>query len=176
MQRKVFSPYEIGDMLFPINRKIKNINRGGCGVFAAALCSELLKRGYNVKIVALSPWSIGTYQKRQHKHFNCSLTHSRLNGKEPTMAAHSHYMVKLGKYLIDSRGAFELIKDSTNGSKFVEYGEDFCTYYVIGGVSLPNMQYLNQDSGSWNNSFNRRSIKSVNKYVSEQIRKLYNAK
>lgn len=168
MKTKI-TPHEIADMLRPINRKIKNINKGGCGIFAVALCKELLKRGYNAKILSLQSESISIYTKKDYQYsFLAKLRNDHKAKKEPRNGAKGHYMVQIGSYAIDSRGAFKIQKRSFN--KYICY--DIHIVNILGTIPLADLQYLNKFAWAWNDTFRRTSKGSIEKLIKEQLKKI----
>lgn len=168
------TPHEISDMLFPINNRIKWVNNGGCGIVAAALYRELVKYGLKPTIVSLEDDELNTYHIKEYsKEFLPMLNMNRKTGTEPDRGAHAHYMIKLGNYIIDTRGSFKIQKDD-KGLKFINYPPCHCDLYLLGTISVENLEYLNGIRWAWCSKFRRASAPNVQRLVKQQVAKIFN--
>jgi hypothetical protein len=175
MVKKV-TPNEIADMLFPINKRIKRINSGGCGIFAVALCRELLKRGIKAKTITFEEHYVNEWDKKEYKNVLHNLRRSKELKIEPYRGAHSHYMVKVGPYVIDSRGAFKIKSINKKGtlSKRIEYTPCFSQeLFLLGTIPVDDLNYLNSMGWAWNDAFRRSSKRFVEQRIKEQLKKLF---
>jgi len=168
------SPAEISDMLFPINNRIRNINRGGCGIAAVSLHNELVKHGYKPTIVSMNNYKTGLKEIEEYrKEFLPMIRRARKNGFSPARGAHNHYMVRIGNYLLDTRGSFQIQKKK-NGLVFIEYAIHNRESFILGKISVEDLTYLNDVSWAWNSSFRRSSIPSVQRLIKTQLSKIFN--
>ena len=175
MVKTKITPHEISDVLFPINKRIRNVNKGGCGVVAASLYRELINQGIKASIVSLEVRCYGLlpshYIKEYRYGYLPSLRSHRKKQIEPKNGAHAHYMVKVGNFLIDTRGTF-LIERNENGLKVVEYG--YTELFILGTISIEDLEYLNGVSWAWNTDFRRSSVPSVQRLIKQQLSKIFN--
>lgn len=172
MTNKV-TPHEISDMLFPINRKIKNINKGGCGIFAVALHKELSKYDIESKILCFEDEAVFSWTRKEYSSSVIpKLRRARLNEKEPQRGAHAHYMVKIENYAIDSRGCFKIQRNAIG--RYIDYSPCWCVLDVLGTIAVENIEYLTKFKWAWKNEFRRTSKRSIEKLIKQQLHKLLN--
>ena len=171
MDSNKITPQEISDMLFPINRKIKNINNGGCGIFAVALHKELLRHGITSRIVAFEDEAVFHWTRKEYRNSVIpKLRRARLAKRQPDRGAHAHYMVKIGKYAIDSRGCFEIQSNAIG--KYITYPPAWCTLDALGTIGVEDMEYLTRFKWAWNDAFRRTSKGSIKKLIQQQLSKI----
>lgn len=174
MQSSKITPHEISDVLYPINSRIKWVNNGACGIVAAALYRELVKHGLKPTIVALEDDKLNTYHLNEYsKEFLPMLSMNRKTGTDPDRGAHAHYMVKIGTNLIDTRGTFKILKDD-KGLKYIDYEPVHCDLYILGTISVENLEYLNGIKWAWCSKFRRSSSSKVKRLVKQQVAKIFN--
>lgn len=159
-------------MLFPINKKIAWLNYGGCGIFAVALYKELMDHGYKPSIVILqSFYPSETYIKKLRYKDIPELRNCRIKGIEPNDGAHSHYGVKIGSYIIDSKGAYKMYKEK-RGLSFINW-KPWEMLYVCGSIPVAELDYLNGFGWCWNSRFKRSYKSRIETFINKQINKLF---
>lgn len=180
-QNKRIHPTEIGDMLYPIHKKVHYINCGGCGIFAVALYKELVKHGFKPKILTLEHTLTSYYDCIDYRYsYLRKLQYARRNNSQPGEGAHSHYMVRLGNYALDSKGSFPIEIKSTK-----DYDGNMCKletvdagyhYNVLGTISVIDLEYLIKQDWAWNSTFNRSmdNKRKIAKFIREQLKKILN--
>jgi hypothetical protein len=146
------TPLKIVKALFneykDINTSVKNINWGGCGIFAEQLYKTLLKLGIETKLAVI------TNDARQLKR--------RIKNKpyknEPLV---QHVVVRLGKKLIDSEGIYNKPKDI-----------NFYYDNEIAPIPLAVLSKWNKKADFWKDYFNRKDIKTIKTKLAESRKKV----
>jgi hypothetical protein len=139
-----------------INFKVQNLNRGGCGIFAEHLYITLKKMGYKPRIVCL------TRDKEQLKEFvqlnttDCSDFYNLSIG---------HVVIMINGKLIDSRGIHNTV-DECWSSRFLNQ-----KYYKL-TIRFDLLRTWNNDRYFWNNSFDRKNIKTIEKRLKNCYEKI----
>ena len=141
---------------------IDNINRGGCGIFAVALCEELHKQGF-------TDAKIRTYNYDFRPVYN----HPRpnLSEIERELAANGCDARNMSNWrdagaffvhiVVEFNGRFW----DSEGSVAVENGARWNRMYVLdeGHISLDNMRGMVDDPYGWNTIFDRGDIPKLRK-------------
>lgn len=125
---------------------IPYVNRGGCGVVAKEIYNLFLKLGYKPKITLFSnyPVSIAEYA---NNNYNCP--------------KFDHIVIKVGKYYIDSTGAYTTKKQmSYNKNKKVYVGLPFDKL----------LDLIDNNDVGWNWLFNRYKYEPI---IERKCRKIY---
>ena len=132
-----------------INETVRNINRGGCGIFAEKLYNILLKFGNKPKLLVITTDAEGLK--------------TRISGETSMGGALEHIVVQVGKYYYDSQGRY------TNHLKIGTYGKT-----DLVELPLDVLVKWNAQSWRWNDCFNRRSIKTIETKLNNVYKKVVN--
>ncbi len=138
-----------------INNEIRNLNQGGCGIFAEHLYFTLKKMGYKPRLILL------TRDKEQLRKF------VKLNTTDCSdfyFLSIGHVVVSINGKLIDSRGIHDTVEECWS-SLYYEY--------KTLPVKLALLQKWNKDEHFWNSSFDRRNIKTIEKKLANCYKKLH---
>lgn len=141
------------ELFADINEKVPRLNYGGCGVFAEKLYHLLCGLGLNPKLIVITDNAKGMnervkgYDKWSFKYGYASIT---------------HIVVRVGRYYIDSTGIYKSIVFVCEFHKYRETQRQVSTRLTIDVLEKWNAQpYI------WNDSFNRRHIKTIEKKLAE---------
>lgn len=157
-----------------INSVVKNINRGGCGIFAHALSKELIKIGIPAKVITLSLWGsrIENYnqsglieaKEKIKKGFHWEIAFDNYD------IGLSHLMVYVKdnekEYFIDSEDIYFGQDDYYDRSRWYERGLEINTLIDSNDCGI----IANDNTAGWNPAFDRNnSIPVVYKFVKDKI-------
>lgn len=160
----------IAQNLTDINHVIPNLNRGGCGVFAHALGSELEKNGFDVKIISLgfsrpffNPNDIVENLKRTNKEVSPYTLHQNGMGL-------CHLLVEVNdgdeRIYLDSNG----INVPVEEDDVIEF-QDRC-FFIDGRMSVEDCGIIANIESGWNNAFDRTFVPKVYDFVKKKLSKI----
>ena len=161
---------EITKSLNPINNIYKEINHGGCGVYAHALSSILQQYGINSNII-----SIGIHYSKPTHDINNVINESLVNYGEINMHNLSlvgckifHLMVEVEIdnrfYFIDSTGVYEDISRNP-----IWNGIDTTILSIDGRMNIKECYGLSNNPEGWNHLFNRSNIPGIYDYIKSRL-------
>lgn len=147
---------ELFEHYYDINEKVNNINQGGCGVFAEKLFIALTKLGLKPKLVVLTDNSL-------------AMKHRILDTEDYASyygyAYIEHIAVKVGSILVDSEGIYKNVWD-------LRYCGEYESRQVCNTLTLEVLQEWNANARMWNDRFNRRHIKTIEKKLADCYKKV----
>lgn len=157
-------------LIEPINREVKFLNHGGCGIFAELFAKMLIELGFeNISIVGVETTSyIASKVKGKHKRNVSNIREARECNltkidNDDYIEIYNHYMVKCGMYYFDSEGKNRIYKGKIAGK---EDGWPI-TYYPIGQMGLEELEYLNYNVTGWNHTFKRFQIPVIKSFITD---------
>ena len=157
--------HKINKALLPISKKIHHINQGGCGAYAVLLADELIKYGFDAKIIELSPAEPDLlnilngyspdYYKKEYPNVLHALNTCRVNHTSPNnLDLGGHICVQVGDFYFDStavvtatNNTIELPLTSGGTEKFI----------LIGELPEKDIHYAaidNRGVSTWNSTYN----------------------
>ena len=144
-----------------INQKVRNLNRGGCGVFAENLYHTLIKMGYEPELGVITKNKIGMDRILTNKsEFNKKGMY--FGGQRATV---DHVVVILNGKLIDSRGIWNNANEC--------WKTIYCKNYKLSSLLSIEMLYeWNRDEYFWNYKFDRRNIKTIENKLKNCYKKI----
>jgi hypothetical protein len=142
------------DELKKINRKIRNINYGGCGVMAVMIYDKLKLLGYKPKICVMV-YNIANFSKSMDMYYKHGLEYYVDNRTEGL----PHIVVKANGYYIDSSGAYSNYHEINSMAEYLY--EDVDVEFIRECCDVVDI---------WNNVFDRNKISIIQKNMD----KIYN--
>lgn len=132
-----------------INEKVRNINLGGCGIFAEKLYLILCELGYKPKLGVITD--------------NIRLMNMRIRGEIlwNENATVRHVVVILDGRLMDSEGIYNTVHDTS-----------YRKPKLCKRVPLKKLQEWNADIWMWNDDFNRGQVKTIDKTLKKVYKKV----
>jgi len=120
--------------------KIPHINYGGCGVVAYHLADYLTKAGFKPKVI---------YMSHCHDYLG---VHSLRNNEVDSCA---HAYVQVGQYYYDSEGRWSIsdVREEYNS-------------YIFTELSLEQAKRCAYTADTWNDTFDRRRIRTIKRILS----------
>lgn len=154
---------ELVDLIKEINWQVKNeipkINQGGCGVFASKLYKELVKLGYQPKILILDGKYDDFSQKKET--LNNRINKLPINGKLKH-TSFAHCCLEVGGLVFDGKEV---------GQKFLDSW--IYRYPIRGNYTIEELD-LALKVGSWNSSYSRRKKNpTLNKIIKKSIKQVF---
>lgn len=142
-----------------VNKKVKCLNKGGCGIFAVALYDILIELGYKPQIVVIT---------NDREAMRCRV--HRIDHKK--YASVQHMVVKVGKYYVDSTGF------NTDCCIFAKpyvgrvdgYGKPI--FELFAQMPIKVARQWNENPHQWNSRFRRMHIPTVQELVKNSKKKL----
>lgn len=157
--------------LIGINRKVPNLNRGGCGVFAVYFAEIMQSYGFNAKIIQICEHEAGffSYDTDYYKdHFkeknsivhNAVVNHKPIDGEEVAIGA--HYCVQIDDFYFDSNKV-SILKNNEIALAY--------KYDIVGEVSVKDMEYVSIDSRGniWNEMYNPKYNAVVKAFITHAL-------
>ncbi len=148
------------DLILQINKinqdivdNVKNINRGGCGVFAYFLAKRLKELKIKHSICVLDAWGKKSFQDTWGKYLNEVKNNNLNNGRNLSA---SHFMIKIKETYVDGTG--------------MTYFPDF---HVCGKYTIEDME-LALKYGSWNSDYNVKQNLKVKRIIDKHLPKSCN--
>jgi len=140
--RDLYNEYKV------INERVRNLNRGGCGVFAEKLYRLLIDLRVDAKIFIMTE--------------NAEGMRKRLTENEPYAACIVHVLIMVEGKLIDSEG----IWDNAKAVPLSDWGSELYE------TDLATLVSLNSDGkNTWNPCFDREQIPLVEQILKEAANK-----
>jgi hypothetical protein len=152
----------IHKLLLPINKKVKDINWGGCGIFAKAFANMMIELGFK-------PTIMGVYCNNRpemtHRSNLKNIRQNRTKAYSEEVEIYDHYVVQIGKFYFDSE-FYNICCDGV--IEGIEEGKNI-DYYPIGKMDVDDLSYLiNNNTSSWNCRYKKHKENSkLFKYLSD---------
>jgi len=136
--------------LVKLSEKVRNIDRGGCGIFAVELAIRLKKIKIPCKLVIID-YSVENYMEDIEEQGYVS----------PEAQKPTHVMLKVGRKYIDSNGVF------TKSQMNEEFGHRY-------KIEINHEQFIDaaKTSYGWNSAFKRSSLPIIKKQLTATCKDL----
>ena len=141
-----------------MERNIKHLNGGGCGVFALEVCKELKKYGIDSRLAILDG-NIEDFNYYKKEVVNDILNNNYVDTWDARNTSFAHCCLILDDGLNFDGEQFDAIQDWQNGG------------YALVGEYLPMEMKIALKYGGWNELYDRRQNKLVKKLIKQNFKK-----
>ena len=162
LERKTY----LEDELSKINKSVKFIDCGGCGIFASYLYHALREKGLKPKIHMVTNPNASMLKINSTLKNNKKVDENKFNTREVARLDWTHFMIKLDGYLIDNNGVFEKIEKHTD-IHYIRCKISRAT------VSIEILDSLNYDFILWwNNTYKRKNNMVLKNKIKKMVKNL----
>lgn len=134
-----------------VDNQFKNINSGGCGVFAHVLATELQEvLGVTASVAWLDTCDANTVSEALNTVRNNNGNHFDLEDMNAYGVWCNHVMLKVNNHLIDSTGVYENLGDTR-----------WLMLTMSEVIDLNTLGVLANNPNGWNRSFDRGQIPHI---------------
>lgn len=126
-------------LLKQVKRQIKNVNSGGCGIFAFYLSGFLAQKGYPCQIICLD-----MQLNRYHSEYESNRL-AIANRDQKSSFVYDHFGIKLGDFFIDANFLIKT-KDLPSAYNY---------FKPLGTMSRNDLKFLISFEDKWHQSYDR---------------------
>lgn len=158
--------------LHPLNKQIKLLNYGGCGIVAMYLHATLYLLGFKPKIICLELFDSiedgdGMSSKEENEQNNELIKRSKEDENLVyDIQTCNHYAVKIGSFIIDSTGIGKIFYHKYFG-RGIELGG--YEYKIVGEIEFDDLAHMNQYPRLWCSGYNRRNNDKVRSFIKRHV-------